>query len=1001
MKLVRVLLICVGVVVVLVLVALGVALNSSVQTWAARRALASQPEVKATVGTVSAGFQRVELRDLHYETRGAVLTLPSVEMEVPLAPAALAKKISIHRLVAKGWILDLTHAAKLAATLAPLIERSFAATPPPPHREFSLLPGAYAAETSAAAPVFRGVFAGLELPVDLSMDGVDLDGEIVLPPLPGHETVRLRLTVRGGGLGVGAEGTFVVDLAGAKPSGGALSLHGTLAAAMDTPRTFSRFGAKIAVEASGPQLPAGVKLNVDTSAARSPSGESYALLLAGEGKQLADVKAQLVSATSQISGTWKLNLRDRDLTPFAVGRELPVFSANGEGSFETTAALESVHASGKLTASADQLARVRAELGAIGAMTLNADFDVLHHGDSLRVEKLDATLAGAAPVLSVHALQSFEFDLRTAALQVADPARDLVGLSLAGVPLAWARPVLGGLTVAGGDVRGEFVVSARDGGLALRPTTPLTMGKISLTRAGLPLVQEVDIKVTASADYTPQGWQVQANDFVATHAGATLLTLNARAGQLAGADKAIKAEGKWTADLAALMSQPAIASQLQLASGAVSGDFAGSIDGTKSLEANLALTKLAVASGEDLPAITLQLRADVAADGSVVFKAPLLLARADRKSDLLLAGTLKPGTPASTLDARITGDQVFVDDVQVLTVLIPAPATAAEPAPGSPSAGSGQAFWSAVNGQASLALKKVVYGANFEITDVAGTLRLDPATVKLEGVRALFGPESNLKLNAAMKFDPKAKEHYAGDAEIALNNFDTAPAFRALNPAKSPTLETRLNISGNVTSSAESVDKLADRARGHFELTSKGGTFRGLAMLIPADKLQTAQSALSMVSGLFGGSSAGETAKSVSEVVTMLAEIPFDQLSVNTERDADLNLLLKDFNLISPNVRLGGEGLVKYTPDQPLLKQALDLKISLGARGRLGELLGQLKLLKAEKDALGYTAFVTPIKVGGTLEQTNADDLKTKLINLAVEKSGIGDVLNRLRGGGK
>ena len=129
----------------------------------------------------------------------------------------------------------------------------------------------------------------------------------------------------------------------------------------------------------------------------------------------------------------------------------------------------------------------------------------------------------------------------------------------------------------------------------------------------------------------------------------------------------------------------------------------------------------------------------------------------------------------------------------------------------------------------------------------------------------------------------------------------------------------------------------------------------------------------------------------------MLSEISFDQLNLKAERDATLNLVLQDFTLISPNVRLGGAGVVTYVPGKPLLQQALDMQVSLGARGRLGELFGQLKMLKPEKDPLGYSTLTTPIKIGGTLASTDTSDLRTKLLNLALEKTG----LEKILGGGK
>ncbi len=87
----------------LLVVAVGLfALNSRVQTWAARRALAARPELHATLGAVAAGLGQVVLKDMCVESRGAVLTVPSLEADLPLVSAGLSKRVLVTRLVAKG-----------------------------------------------------------------------------------------------------------------------------------------------------------------------------------------------------------------------------------------------------------------------------------------------------------------------------------------------------------------------------------------------------------------------------------------------------------------------------------------------------------------------------------------------------------------------------------------------------------------------------------------------------------------------------------------------------------------------------------------------------------------------------------------------------------------------------------------------------------------------------------------------------------------------------------
>jgi hypothetical protein len=991
----RVILVCAGVFGVLLLVAVALAFNSAVQTWAARRALANQPDVSGTIGSVSAGWKTVELRDVQLESRGVRLTMPALDAVVPVVAAGLSERVEVRSLVAKGWTLDLTRATNLPAVAAQWLESGAKKEHVAGGGGFSLVSSAYAAEAAETERVFRGLFAELRLPVDLSVDGVELEGEVILPGADEAGPVRVRVQVRGGGVAAGREGKFAVELAAPGIDGGSLGVRSTIVVAMDTPRTFTRIAADSTASASGTQIPAGVNLDIDVEATRTAEGEDYVLLLASGGKTLADVKAGLAALDSRISGTWQLDLRHTDLAPFALGRSLPEFTLVGQGGLQTEMAAQEVRGSGTLSGSVERLDMLLPELAAVGPTKFQADFDVLQHGESLRVERLDATLEGAAPVAGVKALQAFEFNLSTAELRIENPAQDLVSVSLTGLPVAWAQPFLGELRLTGGDVRGEIVASAREGGLSLRVKTPLTLSGISVASGEEALVQDVDVAIAASADYTPQGWQAQVENLDLSRAGVTLLSLDAKAGQLAGEGQPIKATGRWSADLAGWKTQPVVEGQLALASGLASGEFSASLDGIRALETKLALTNLVSLENERLPEITAEFRADVDAEGRATFSAPLVFKHEGRESDLQLSGTVTPDGERYAIDGRVTGKQVVVQDVQLLALLLPAEADEVEEAEE-----TGAPFWGTVSGQLTLALEKVIYGEAYEVSGVAGTVKLDPGALRFEQVQAVFGPESDLNFSGGVTFDPKQEPAYRLAADVAVRNFETGPAFRAIDPAKLPTVEAAVSVTGSVTGEGRDLVQLMEGARGKFDVSSSGGVFRALATVLPADRLQAAPTALSIVGGLLGGS-AGETVAAAQEIVKILSEISFDQLSFQAGRDEAMNLVLRDFSLISPAVRIRGAGQVSYDPEKPLLQQALDVQLTLAARGRLGELLGQVKLLKAEQDALGYTSFTTPIRIGGTLARTDTSDLQRRMLNLALERSGVGEAFNRILGGGK
>jgi hypothetical protein len=1003
MKLVRLLLIGLGVLVLLCALLLGVAFTSRFQTWAARKAIAGQAEFQGTIESVSAGLHRVEVKNARFERDGAVLTLPAATADLPVISAGWRRKVAIERLIAKGWVLDLTQAT--VAEKKPASKKTARARP----ADFSLLSSAYAAavEPPVTVDFFQGIFPELQLPVDLALDGVELEGEVILPPMQGQPPLHVKVKITGGGLAAGREGSFVYDFSANSGAGvapiSAHALRGTLAARMDTPHSFTRISTKAEASVSGTEFPRGVKLNLDLAADRDAKGETYLVTLAGDQKQLAVIQAELpvagnTPASAKLSGTWKLDLRDADLVPFVLGMTLPTFEVKGDGQLESDAAFVESHARGKLTAHAEKLANLKPELGAIGDVHLAAEFNLTRRGDVLQIQQFSADFAGAKPVASVRALQTFEFNPRTGDL-TADASRDLVGITLQGLPLAWAQPFLSGLTVSGGDIQGEFVATAGGGGLTLRPKIPLTLANLSVAKDGSPLIAGVDFSVSPSIDYTPQGWQVMLSSFEAKRGNNPVLTLEAKAGQLIGQDRPIKATGKIQLNLPEVLAQSGAGGAAPLTAGDASLEFSASLGTKQEIQAKLAVTNLVAAdpklASEKLPAITTDLRADREASGKISLNLPLMVERDGRKSDLNLTGSLLPNSSGYVVDAHVTSELLIVDDVKIFGAPFGSATEAPPPTEKNPPRDHAPP-WAGLSGKLTLALKKIVYSDSLEVSGVGGTLRIEAGSLKLEGLKAGVGADGELKLNGDVAFNEKVMEPYSLKAEVALNNFDSVPLFRAINPSKVPTVEGKFNLSSELNGTGANLAALAERTRGDVQLISKGGIFRGLRS-DTAEMIKAAPSTLSgIVTGigsLLGkdaaekaaqfGSEINKRGKLVSEIATALAEIPYDQLSVSVVRGASLNIELKDFTLISPEVRLGGTGTILYQAGVPLLAQMLDLRLQLAARGKLAETMKKASLLGETQDNLGYTAFALPVQIGGSLENTDISELKRELLKAA------------------
>lgn len=1006
MKSIRYLLIAGAVVAVLLISALVVAFNSGFQTWVARKALASQPGLQASVGRVSIGLGSVSLRDVEFRQDGALLRMPSLELRLPVWKAAFSR-IQLEQVTAEGWTLDLS-AYRVASSA------SKGAAKPLASSEFSLFSTAMAAGPSQVADkAFPGLFPLLVLPVDLSLDALRLRGELLAPGLPGQTPLRVAVSVDGGGLRQGAEAAFDVELStklGAQSSIDSLRLLVKLQATMDSPRTFSRVSTRLEALATGPQLPERARLVMQLQASRKPDAESYLLTLSSADKTLLDLNASLPIKAARLSGSWSIDLSESDFRPFAMGRKLPLFEAEGKGTLSSDlAGLEQV-LSGRLDASCGRLETLDARLASLGALQLKTVFDLTASAQTLRITRLEAELEGTSPFLSLRTLQGFEFSPLTGALKVADPSKDLMRLNLLGLPLALGQGMLPDLTISNGVLGGTLVLKAHEGGFALRSESPLRITNLGLSQAGKPLVDKLDMGLKLSGDYTPQGWQLKLEDFGLQRQGKALLGAGVRLGQLNSRDTAIKLQGDWKADLAVLFELPLFAkAQAKPSKGKVQGDFKGSLGKRQELQADVVLSELLVPKlqAQPLPSAVISLRADLEADGSLTLNAPLKVTNAARKrsSDFVVTGTLKPGADARHLDVHLTSQSIHLEDLQILAAPF---AVAEEAAPASPAVQAKAQvvsrdeapFWKGLVGRVVLQMKQTQLNDQFAVSDLQGALLVEPKALRLETITARLGASGSLTCDARIDYESGAQP-YSFDGALTVNDLDSK-GLLGEGGAISPAVEARFNVTSRFASTGRNLPDLLAHTTGQFNLLSKGGTCRLLRTDI-ADLFSSKQGGGglgSLAAGLLGakeGSKTDEALKMAIEIAEYCSGIPFDQLSVSLTRDEKLNASLQDFSLISPMIRLTGEGMIRHQEGLSLVDQPMELVLNLSARGRLAENFRKADLLQGEPDNLGYASLKMPLRVRGTLAKPDTNEFKAILKKIALAK--VGDaLLDRLLG---
>ena len=497
---------------------------------------------------------------------------------------------------------------------------------------------------------------------------------------PGNAPSRMHVTIKGGSLGPGREGDFTFDAVRDVMAPGfrliTVAAHGHLVVAAETSGILNRIEFKGDLSAEGGSLPKNTRLSADLAIARGASEERYTLDLSRGSRRLATVLARSPDTGLRLVGNWKIDLRDSDLAPFVPDQALPTFAVTGEGVIETDAAFARVQARGVLTAAGSHWGTLAPALDRIGTATLDTRFDFTRSGHSFRFDHLSASLAGTRPIVSVQALQPFDFDGATGKLKLTDPGAAWAEGSIRDFPLAWLSGLTGRFSFAAGDATGGFVVRPTKGGFALLPTLPLTAAGVSIESGGRTLGRGLDLSLSLHADYAPGSWQVQWAPLAISQAGRQLATSEGKASRVGDSDEPIAITGTWKADLEALAAPPAIPGFSWITARSASGDFSASLGGQTVVEGNLA-----VVGHDPGRSVTASLRANFNADGSVNFNVPVKIVSGTNGTDVSAEGkwTLAKRRPQPVVDLRLASENLALDDLRLLAV--PMAAAAGVPLP--------------------------------------------------------------------------------------------------------------------------------------------------------------------------------------------------------------------------------------------------------------------------------------------------------------------------------
>ncbi len=960
-------------------------LQSSVQTCMVRKLIPVKEGRTVTIERVAVSPGQVLITGLKVTEGPATLTVPTIQAEVSVW-GLMTHSIQLKRLVAKGW--QLQWAGGQAPSATAIAETDRAPGRSPALAGWAGLLAVAGGETGESKLPVETLASWLELPVTLAVDGLDLDGFVEWREAGPGQDGQAEVSISGGNIHVGQKSRILITVAARSADqvgSGIQSLN---------------IEAEVGLQLVEPDLVGGLWVASTLRAKRNANAEfdvfkfDFGFDASGPAPRmrfsLADATQLLFSSEIEagvgelgLTGDWTIALTDESVSSLMLGTPLPEFMLRGKGAIRSGYEFTNLELEGAVNFEADRLEAVAPSAGALGRLTGNVVFAGKRVAEAVRMTRWQLDVNGAAPVLQARLLQGVEYSFAGLEVRVEQPADPVFMVDLLGMPLNWFQPWLSPWTLDGRPLTGAIVALATPGGLRLVTSRTLQSSGLVVAKEGTSLIDGLDLAVDIGTEITPDGWQVEIDRMEVADAQGVWADLTARGGQLINEDSLFKMAGRFQVDLAALARVPQFEGQVGLASGQIDGEFGVGLSDRVALALTAAFSNLATPTGEVLPAVQLDSRIDLLGDGSIEAHLPMQFSRAGRISDLTLNARLNPVDAGWQLAGSLSGPRAYWDDIQFL---------AAGLGLGAPNAGettrswdpSGRAAWHGLTGEFETAIGLVELAGGLTLADVRGDVAMTPTSVRLNQVRARIGEQGAVEVRGQLQFDQTREQRYSAQASIRVDQVEAGLLLRAGRMESPLPMEGEIKMDAVWESAAAELEQIWDGSALEATLTSSGGILRVLGVKFD-QHLQTGRTVaalgglLALATGDTRTQRYAERVQALTAVGEQLSTLVYDQLNVQIKRTATGEVEISEISVISPSLRILGQGRINARPDASVWHQPLSVQLQIAAREQLAVNLQTLQLLQTEADALGYLPLTRDISLDGSLARMGTAELERLL----------------------
>lgn len=489
-KLLKRLIIAAIVVVLLSGVTVGLLMAPPVQRMIALKVINDQEGVEGDLKALSLGLNSISVNGVALNVQGSQITADQIDIDYSLFSILGGKKVIVKSAVATGLVVDARNTTG---------ERK-------PAKE----------QPSADIGIFRGLYPLTQTGYRYYVDGVKLDGKVLLP-----NNQTLALDVSGGGIKPGETGTFTYAVTFDDATAGApvetVQVDGTLDLTQDAKDGLSGFALNTDITAAGPDARK-ILLTYSSTFERLTASEQYFTELSatgGRGKQQVLVtEASYAPSTGKLTGKLNLDVSREDFGALLAGLAVPdKASVTGSAAFSLTSDLSEADISLNLDSLVGGFGNLDPTLSSLPSFATSGKFEIKKRANTVALNEatLSTREAGSGrQLLSLVTKQPFSVELPSGDKELAfdAPQGELLNLDITGLPLAYAAPFLGDIRLNAEPLEVSFRV-IRDGEeMRFEPSRALQLRNLSMAQAGTPMLRGLNIfaspRIVASEDQTIQ-----------------------------------------------------------------------------------------------------------------------------------------------------------------------------------------------------------------------------------------------------------------------------------------------------------------------------------------------------------------------------------------------------------------------------------------------------------------------------------------------------------------